>query len=655
VSVALPLAVLLAALSAQQPRDVRPAPTIKLGTAVLEGIVLADEPPGRPLRRATIGILGTDEAQVRLTLTDDAGRFVMPALPAGRYLITASKPPYVDAVYGARLPGRPGTAIVLKDGERRSDLVLKLIRGGVITGVVTDENGRPAVGVGVEIVQPRKRAGDQILTSVASAIAEMLMPRQTTDDRGVYRFAGLPPGDYIVSATPADLAGGDAVVQTGEEVQAAVRDLEAAPKPASKPSPGQPPTSTVIGSDERPQRPVQLSGMPFMNFPAVGPPGMPGGSRGGPTIGYAPVYYPGTTSASDAAPITIGPGDERTNIDILARPVPTTRVDGVVLGPDGQPAPNVSIQVRGEDRLETFSSMVTAMARSVTSRPDGTFSLSGLAPGRHTLQARMRLPAPNPAGPATAAAPSPAQGLWASAEINADGRPIAGLALTLQHGMTISGRVILDGVSKQATIDYSAITVAAQPARAWDLASLSRGAARIDADGTFTITGLVPGTYRMFAQSMAPGQAPAIWTDVSVRLGGREVSDLPFEVRPAENISDALIRMTDRQQQVTGTLQDASGRAATDYTMILFPADRVYWLPDSRRILTARPATDGRFAFRGLQGPPPGDYLLAAVTDVRPGEQFDPDFLAALAREAIRMTVAPGETKTQDVRLVKAP
>jgi hypothetical protein len=89
--------------------------------------------------------------------------------------------------------------------------------------------------------------------------------------------------------------------------------------------------------------------------------------------------------------------------------------------------------------------------------------------------------------------------------------------------------------------------------------------------------------------------------------------------------------------------------------MILFPADRAYWLPDSRRILTARPATDGRFAFHGLQGPPPGEYRLAAVTDLRPSEQFDPDFLAALTQQAIKVTIGPGEAKTQDVRLVKAP
>ena len=86
--------------------------------------------------------------------------------------------------------------------------------------------------------------------------------------------------------------------------------------------------------------------------------------------------------------------------------------------------------------------------------------------------------------------------------------------------------------------------------------------------------------------------------------------------------------------------------------MILFPADKKYRLPDSRRIQIARPATDGRFVFGGLLGPPPGDYLLAAVTDLRSEEQFGPAFLEALATEAIKVTLGPGEKKTQDVRLV---
>jgi hypothetical protein len=641
-----PLALVLAAMLGQQPRDVRP--TIKLGTAVLAGVVVTDETPSRPLRRAGVSVLGTDDPQVRLTTTDDSGRFVMPALPPGRYLVTVTKPPYVDTVYGARLPGRPGTQIALKEGEKRSDLVVRMIRGGAITGVITDEHGQPAVGVSVELVQPQRRAGDQMLGAMVGMLTQMMLPRQTTDDRGMYRFSGVPPGDYIISATPVDLAGGEATVLTLETVQSAVRDLESSSKPAS-PTPSRP-ASTVIGADERPQRPVQNAGM---SFASVSEMGMTGRGGMGQTIGYSAVYYPGTTNAADAATITLSPGEERTNIDIVARPIPTARVEGVVFGPDGQPARGATIQLRGVDRVESFATMFTSMFRMDSTRPDGSFTIAGVAPGRYTVHARTRgmpITTVTPGSPQPGP-PSSAPGLWAVAEVSVDGLPVTGLAMTLQPGMTISGRVVMDGASPQASLELSTVTVAARPVNVTDLASMVTGAARVAADGTFSITGLTPGTYRLSGQAMGP--APPLWMDVSVRLGAREVSDLPFELRPGENIGDAVVTLTNRTQDLSGTLQDATGRPATEYTMIAFPADKAYWLPDSRRILTARPATDGQFAFRVMQGPPAGEYLLAAVTDLRPNEQYDPAFLDALSKQAIKVTIGPGEMKKQDVKIAK--
>lgn len=643
-----PLALVFAAMLTQQPRDVRPA--IKLGTAVLAGVVVNDETPSRPLRRAGVSVLGTDDPQVRLTTTDDSGRFVMPALPAGKYLVTVSKPPYVDTVYGARLPGRPGTQIVLKEGENRSDLVVRMIRGGAITGVITDEHGQPAVGVSVELVQPQRRPGDQMLGMMVVMLTQMMLPRQTTDDRGMYRFSGVPPGDYIISATPADLAGGEATVLTPETVQSAVRDLESSSKPAS-PTPPRP-ASTVIGPDERPQRPVQSAGMSFTNVSEIG---MTGRGGIGQTIGYAAVYYPGTTNAADAATITLSPGEERTNIDIVARPIPTARIEGVVFGPDGQPARGATIQLRGVDRIESFATMFTSLMRAAQTRPDGSFTITGVAPGRYTVHARMR---GMPLTPGTPGSPQPgpppsAPGFWAVAEVSVDGLPVTGLAMTLQPGMTISGRVAVDGASPQASPEMSTVTVAARPVNVIDFATMVTGAARVAADGTFSITGLTPGTYRLSGQAMAQGPAPPLWMDVSVRLGAREVSDLAFELRPGEDIGDAVVTLTNRTQDLSGTLQDASGRPATEYTMIVFPADKAYWLPESRRILTARPATDGQFAFRGMQGPPAGEYLLAAVTDLRPNEQYDPAFLEALSKQAIKLTIGPGEIKKQDVKIAK--
>ena len=71
------------------------------------------------------------------------------------------------------------------------------------------------------------------------------------------------------------------------------------------------------------------------------------------------------------------------------------------------------------------------------------------------------------------------------------------------------------------------------------------------------------------------------------------------------------------------------GKPTADYTIVIFPSDNSFWLPQARRIQSARPGTDGKFTFRDM---PPGDYRMTAVTDVEPGEWFDPEFLAARQR-----------------------
>jgi hypothetical protein len=109
-----------------------------------------------------------------------------------------------------------------------------------------------------------------------------------------------------------------------------------------------------------------------------------------------------------------------------------------------------------------------------------------------------------------------------------------------------------------------------------------------------------------------------------------------------------LLTFTDQTQTLSGTLQDATGRPTPDFTIIVFAADKQYWTPQARRIASTRPGTDGRYTFRGL---PAGDYRITAVTDVEPGEWYDPAFLAQLANASIPVTLNEGQTKTQDLKL----
>jgi hypothetical protein len=71
-------------------------------------------------------------------------------------------------------------------------------------------------------------------------------------------------------------------------------------------------------------------------------------------------------------------------------------------------------------------------------------------------------------------------------------------------------------------------------------------------------------------------------------------------------------------------------------------------VPQARRIQSSRPGTDGKFTFRNL---PPGDYRLTAVTDVEPGEWFDPAFLEQLLNASIPVILREGEKKVQDIKV----
>ena len=132
---------------------------------------------------------------------------------------------------------------------------------------------------------------------------------------------------------------------------------------------------------------------------------------------------------------------------------------------------------------------------------------------------------------------------------------------------------------------------------------------------------------------------------------GRDITDRPFEITADSLPKDLVVTYSDRYQELTGKLARADGSPVSEHTIIVFPEDKAYWVTGSRRIVTTRPGTDGRFALSGL-GPttlPPGKYLLAAVTDIDRNEQFDPAFLAAIVPAAVPLTLQPGEKKVQDL------
>ena len=162
-----------------------PSPTaqpVKLGT--ITGKVVNEK--GQPLANARVSIraFGADRGQS--TLTDQDGKFEVSGLERVNYQVSAWLSAY------APQPRNP--ADTQSNNVKVGDSVtLVLIKGGVITGTVTNQTGEPIVGVRV---RARMIRDSELLTG---PYAQISMER-STDDRGIYRIYGLPAGTYVVWA-----------------------------------------------------------------------------------------------------------------------------------------------------------------------------------------------------------------------------------------------------------------------------------------------------------------------------------------------------------------------------------------------------------------------------------------------------------------------
>lgn len=131
------------------------------------------------------------------TTTDVSGRYRLTELPAGHYQVAVLAPAMTAVEQsgpGGSLTGAVRT-VILSEGEELDDVDIRLMRGSVITGKVTDADGKPVISERVNI-QAIDRNGNP---SVQPNITYWNYQMSQTDDRGIYRIYGLPPGFYRVS------------------------------------------------------------------------------------------------------------------------------------------------------------------------------------------------------------------------------------------------------------------------------------------------------------------------------------------------------------------------------------------------------------------------------------------------------------------------
>jgi protocatechuate 3,4-dioxygenase beta subunit len=645
-----PVSVTTPTASAQgRGRANQPAPPPLVATGLIVGRVI-DAAGGQPVSGAVVSLTGgptrtgpptapppgTAQTLPPLPppriLTDSEGRFAFRNLTRGNYSINVTKTGYASGGYGRTRPDGPPRSLQLDDNERMGDVAIRLFKYGSITGLVTDEAGEPIVGAQVRGDRRVWQAGRRVLTQTSSA---------QTDDRGVYRLFNLSPGEFVVSVPMASGSAPAAIVNTPEARQ----NLSGTTMMLST-FMGLGAGGIQAGADSRFL--LQMYGIPSAAI----------ADGAGRWRTYATTYYPGTSTQSTADPITIGSGEDRTAVDLVMRYVPTSSVSGIVVGPTG-PAPQYALRLIPSDTGEWSADQEIATTMTDGS---GAFTFLAVPAGRYVIQT-IKVPRDNGAfyfnaldapvalrgrgaEPVPATPPEPL--LWSMAPVTVGDADVAGIALTLREGLTVSGRLEFSGSKPRPDPQrLSQVPIVIEPVGGRETTPQNGPPSRVQPDGRFVSAPKVPGKY-----FVRVGGPPNGYIVQSVMANGVDATEVPIDL--ASSVANVVVTFTDLVPTIAGTVRGIPTDADPP-AIVLFPADTTAWkdfgVNPARMRMTRAGVQTGTFSFGSIVA---GDYYAIAIRDEYSSDWMNPGFLEVLARSAQRFTLSPGEKRTVDLTLTDA-
>jgi protocatechuate 3,4-dioxygenase beta subunit len=454
-----------------------------------------------PLARARVTLTDAKKSQsFQFVITSENGKFEFTGVPAGKYSLSGRKRGFIAAAYDQH--DQYSTAIVTGVGLDTETLTLRLAPDAIISGKVLDESGDPVRHAQVLLYYNDHSAGADRIHQINNV---------QTDDQGAYEITPIRPGTYYLSAS-------------------------AQPWYAL-----------------RPPADAGATGVGTRNAPAV---------DRSLDVAYPLTFYPDVTDADSAAPIPLRGGDHL-QIDIHLNPVPALRLlfhldtktgaapqlqqtvfdeinyvqggstntispglfeisgvpaghydvrlpnagtwkqmDGVDLSRDGQEIDTtkaetlsevkVTVQIPGESKIPTglviglrAAHKISATGQSIDAKGEGQFQQ--LAPGTYEIVVE--------GGPQR----------YSITQLSVEGTEVPGHAVTIPAGWSptisitlVAGDVEVDGVARKAGHPFAGAMVVLVPKNPEMNHSLFRRD-QSDLDGTFTLHGVVPGSYTLLA------------------------------------------------------------------------------------------------------------------------------------------------------------
>ncbi len=510
----------------------------KANAASVAGTVV-QEPGSQPLKKVLVEFIAEDQkAGGNYTASTDAdGHFRMENVLPGRYRLFLEKTGFAGV--NGRGMKSDVEAITVQAGQTTDDLLLRMMPTAIVSGRITDEDGEPMSGV--RVIAQKKKPGKATRETVGS---------EATNDLGEYRIAGLFPGRYWIVAmpppdirdytpehenAPPDATSGTPLNDSQGDAQASVDERYVTTYYPGTYDAAQAATVTLKAGDEMP---VNLSLMPSRTYRVRGMvTGVSAGqkpvvelvSKTGDAIraneagpdgqfdlrGVAPgPYVLRATAGTDAQPLTA-----RQDINVVA-----ADVDGVKLTP--LPSFRLSGHLRIEGAAAAELTEYTVNLRQAELPEDSGFFMSQDFLGASAAADRLgnfEWKNVNPGNYIVQVYGGGAQGSFFLKSVTLGGRDVetgftaSGAAaldlLVSSKGGTIEGAVVEKEKEKDSDNDrpenahpVANATVVAVPEEKYRKLPGRFGSGATDQHGRFTIRGLAPGSYTLYAwQDMDEG------------------------------------------------------------------------------------------------------------------------------------------------------
>jgi len=477
-------------------------------------------------------------AQGRSAVVDSSGSFKFEGLEPGVYFVSANLAGFVSAPPSS--PDEPRH--YYRPGE---SVTVNLIKGGVITGTVTTATNGPVVTAAVRAFRIKDVNGEP-----ESAVTQAR--ERQTDDRGIYRFYGLAPGTYVISA----------------------------------------------GGQNR----------------------LYGGLYSGAYDNDVPTYAPASTRDT-AMEVLVHSGEEVT-ADIQYRGEPGQAISGTLTGLVQSGSQNMSMAT-GTITLTEVRSRAAVMSVPSSSLTNNAFAFYGVPDGEYELVAQQYMQSRDILGSEPR-------------RVKVQGADVTGINLTLAPLASIAGRVVLESnppadcvKHRTAALPETVVNVrrlnsetkpaTGKSAKADPVPEIPLGAANQSADsvpdpkGDFLLRNLRRGVYRVDAQLPGAG-----WYLRSITIGNPpttakasdpNVARDGVSLKSGERISSLTVAITEGAARLRGHLSAAEGqRVPAGLRVYLVPAEREN-AENVLRFYEAAAETDGSFAIDHIG---PGRYWIVA-------------------------------------------